>query len=331
MNRLNVYTKVFAVLLCAFTSVNSALAGHEKLVAGVDGSSVSTGAYIEVKDPYQATMLNYGTVDLTNKPEKSNLEKSWFGVRLWLDENGKEYFADDWTCQVDYSITLETPGDLPVTLATQQINIDYSPVNNYQDMALIVYENSVAGKFYTGASITVTGVTMLDDQSNSIDMPAGVHLDLEYRCDRYYVLEPNNTPNLTATLINSQPGGSVSVNNELVFNWNKVLGAESYDLEWLFIDGGSRTQNQLGAVTLPTDWSNATRISTNHNNYTISLTYPSGYLAYRIRAVGVDAASSDFEKFIYGNWSFDNAGSSGTMNADAAGAGNGAARILFRF
>lgn len=74
--------------------------------------------------------------------------------------------------------------------------------------------------------------------------------------------------------------------------WFDFQGAEEYDLEWSFYDKkgllGSAITAQNDNVLFDQETifkNNATRITTDNNNYNIQLLYPEGYLFFRVRAV----------------------------------------------
>jgi hypothetical protein len=79
------------------------------------------------------------------------------------------------------------------------------------------------------------------------------------------------------------------------FSGIAALTPVSYELEWTFIDDYATCYGMAGVCPLSSSaltynfQNNCTRISTNSASYNIPLTYPSGYLVYRIRAVRPDS------------------------------------------
>ena len=98
-------------------------------------------------------------------------------------------------------------------------------------------------------------------------------------------------------------------NRELEINWNALAGAQSYDVEWTWIDGydGDLPYNGdlRSQATIPLtkrDFElNSSRIQTKNLTYTIPLIYSKGYIVYRVRGVGKDTTPPYHYKF--GPWS----------------------------
>jgi RHS repeat-associated protein len=90
--------------------------------------------------------------------------------------------------------------------------------------------------------------------------------------------------------------------DQLVINWQPMLGAEEYQLEWTFInDYGAVSGTNIAASNLKIDYKhNSSRISTTSTSYAITLAFDKGYLCYRVRAVGRNTA--DLTKRIFSNW-----------------------------
>ena len=106
---------------------------------------------------------------------------------------------------------------------------------------------------------------------------------------------------------------------ELEINWPYLYGAESYELEWTYINNYPTdlynpisTPPFLLASAIPfTDRDfelNNTRVKTGFNKYVIPLIYDKGFIIYRVRGVGRDMNNPSH--IIYGKWSEKAIGSS---------------------
>ncbi|MFN8712861.1 MAG: hypothetical protein ACK5Z2_08400, partial [Bacteroidota bacterium] len=120
--------------------------------------------------------------------------------------------------------------------------------------------------------------------TNATTLPvwlSDIYLDLELHIERYYNLTTAALPSVWLTTSPQQ--------NELEVAWNYIEGAESYDLEWMFIDAGDDappfTNNGNG---YPINWANATRVNIREQHYPIALAYSKGILLIRVRGVGID-------------------------------------------
>jgi RHS repeat-associated protein len=99
---------------------------------------------------------------------------------------------------------------------------------------------------------------------------------------------------------------------ELLVSWTTAPWAESYDLEWLYINDYSSTNGSyLTDLTLikidPREFQfNSTRINTTKSFYNIPVLYDHGYILYRIRGVGRSNDNSDnYETDIPQKWTDD--------------------------
>lgn len=105
----------------------------------------------------------------------------------------------------------------------------------------------------------------------------------------------------------------VNSRNELEITWPFQDGAESYDLEWTFVNNVAENGTYLPETQIEINdqifRANSTRVSlkdfSEHNgqniSYRIPLIYEQGYILYRVRAVGVDI--NNVSNFIEGVWS----------------------------
>ena len=108
------------------------------------------------------------------------------------------------------------------------------------------------------------------------------------------MLDKNFTPLVKSELLTGT--------NELEVRWKFISGAESYDLEWVFIDVDDNPAPNLDNVSAGFDFHNATRVNVPGQYYHIQLGYPKGILLYRVRGVGADV--NDFGLRDEGKWSF---------------------------
>lgn len=232
-------------------------------------------------------------------PNASNgLYDAWTNVILRFDDSKQHYYAYDWEFTVTYNII--TSSYNPITGAnintssgshSSSLTITHTSAGTYQDKAVERYPNAFR------ASLTITSCTLTVHTSPSVtitygSLPAGyedIYMDLEQETQRIYRLSSAPTTGLF----------TANTHNELEVAWGFVQGAESYDLEWLFIDEPLST---LTTANLAYDFRNATRVNIPEQHYNIPLAFPRGILLYRVRGVGKDPSNP--ELWIDGAWSF---------------------------
>lgn len=132
---------------------------------------------------------------------------------------------------------------------------------------------------------TVTGVTYAGTALPPLKLIGEIILNRKYAFSTGTAPVPNNvTP--TSTAAN--------------FTWPSTAGAEEYDLEWTFFDAQStlaKSKLALGIALTQAEVSqifrfNSTRVNTANLQYTLPLTYPAGYILYRLRAARVNTTGS---------------------------------------
>jgi hypothetical protein len=128
--------------------------------------------------------------------------------------------------------------------------------------------------------------TLTDIKHNGINIPAlpqGVTLGACIRVERVFTMSKDQQVS----------GFSITENttdNTIELNWNEVSFAESYDLEWTYINNYRNNGGQVGSVSpsdLYYDFSkNSNRVNITNNSYALSKVFGRGYVLFRIRAVG---------------------------------------------
>lgn len=251
---------------------------HEKtLLSGVEGSLIATGLGLEIEDDYFDEVLANAPSLITNK---SNI-----GVRLHFTDEDREVYTSDWDLTVSYSLILIKSDGGIVNVNNKSITIDYTMSGNYSDISLHEYQN------YHSAILIVDGVTL----NGLAVVPDDVHLDLEWNVDRFFEVP-------ASSIMANYSTAYLASKNELELEWDFVLGAESYDLEWLFVDEANES---FGSFDKSYDFRNAVRVSSLENNYRISMAYPRGVFIFRVRAVGVDLQTGKRKE---GAWSLPRTG-----------------------
>lgn len=294
---LGAFTLLFAGI--AFFS-GTASAAVENALISKTGSQIATGATLSIQDQWLAYMNTNGihnsmfyTVEGRNN------------VVLRFDQSKLSNYQASWNLTVMYSISLyDQTSTLLQTYTGQTLSIDYNNSSSYKDKDLLHY----TGQYYY-AKLTVTSVTYSGSNGamNLSDYAGDVYLDLEQETERYYKFITPAVPPVMYSL-------SVA-NYKLPVSWNYSQGAESYDLEWLFVDIGEKGYSAAGGYAF--DFRDATRINTTEQHYEIPLAYPRGILLYRVRGIGTDGASG---ARVEGSWSYSNSSLTGLTTTTGSSA-----------
>ncbi|MBF4485035.1 RHS repeat-associated core domain-containing protein [Flavobacterium sp. CSZ] len=157
------------------------------------------------------------------------------------------------------------------------------------------------------ATVQVTSITY-----SSPGIHNAPYLALKFNTDRYYNLQ--NTIALPSaefikyTGTTASKASAASNADELIIKWEKNLNAPAleYELEWTWIDnfganGIAKKDSKDIALSEKDFMLNSTRIQTKETSYRIPIVYSSGYVIYRVRAVG--RFLDDLTKVYNGRWS----------------------------
>ncbi len=275
---------IIAAAIICFTAFSSR-AGTEYMVNSLVGSNITTTG-LTTQEQFYPTAT--GSV-------KSSVANAY----LHFDDSKRTYYSAFWKVIVTYNITVYDQAGASTSTSGEVLEVNFHPTSNYTDKALRTYSNTHK------ATITITNVEYKDISGNPIggSLPTDVYLDLEIFTERFYSLNTAAAPTITTA-----NGFSTSnpANNELALTWTYQQGAESYDLEWLFIDAGQSFASGGYAY----DFKNATRINTRDNKYNIPLAFPQGWVLYRVRAIGVN--TTNFTDRVESVWSYNTTSGSST-------------------
>lgn len=251
---------------------------NEQWIQSLHGTTadmpLAVGQRLRVHDPE----FNYHLANLTTYTQRYEQRTAEAVVQLRFDESRRDFYSQPWTCTVAYDlITHHIDGSVSVH-PTQSITINYDPAQPYTDIAAQYTADVI------WASLRVISVAC----DLTAGVPEDVWLDLRLDVDRHYDLGPSEAPQFSAW-----PALAPNDPSHLMLRWNFVEGADSYDLEWVFVD--CVTINGQNAVScsangLAYDFANATRVNVVGHEYEIPLAYPRGWLVFRARAVGRETA-----------------------------------------
>lgn len=288
-----------AILFLSLLIGLEGFSANDKILNYLQGSDINNVGYLTIADQ-QFTGIFISPV---TKEEKN----PYITATLRYEESILPLFGispnsmttDDFSLTVTYDISLTNSIGNIITITNQTLNITYNSQGDdtYKDIDARRYYG-----YYEGDLVVTNVVYKSFDGTTAThsvsDIPEDVYLELSSEVERYYELVVPSPWNVYPV------GSAASLNteNELKISWDYILGAESFDVEWVFVDiTGNASVIQI--ANMPFSWKNATRINTTNNYYNISMAYPSGMIIYRVRPVGVDLDNGNHNIKVYGDWS----------------------------
>jgi len=296
-------------------------AAEEKISTALKGDAITTASTGVLRIQDQDFGLNISN---------TYYHKTAVHAILRIDDRTRRKYTDNWRLIVTYNLKVWGHNNNQLSYnSAHSLAIDFMRQGSMNDIALNVHE---IGASIRKAQLTITSLKkelLHDDGSVLISstvttltdsMFKDVFLELEYKADKYKklgtsvpapghwvkdhtgaaIMNPGYVLSASG-ITNSGCAGGVQVpGNEVTFYWPTIDGAESYDLEWLFVDAGD---DPLCSTDYDFDWGDATRINTKWNFYTTALLYPRGKIVYRVRAVGVSIVTNVPDKIERGPWS----------------------------
>ncbi|NUY82703.1 hypothetical protein HUK80_17505, partial [Flavobacterium sp. MAH-1] len=198
-------------------------------------------------------------------------------------------------------------GSLSATSSDYTMEVEYNPAQNSANFVDKAYHR-ISNRY--GLRCQVVNISTLTTTSTVTDVEPNIDLEIGFKCTRYYALS-QTLPLVNHSLHDDTNELSQTSPVAATLSWSAIPGATGYEVEWAWVDNfGEPSTN--GAFT-PMDpgqikFSNAdfdashTRITTKELSYEIPLIYQSGYLVYRVRALG-KYNNQNLWPVYYGPWS----------------------------
>ncbi len=172
------------------------------------------------------------------------------------------------------------------------LTINYTPADIYSKKVLFELDG---GYKTEGRIVSIT--------SSNVAYNSALALDLEYEVESYVQFNPTNDFPLELKDVSQE-----QTKSEYQISWQQTAWAESYDLEWTFIDyyASFIDKGNLNNSTIPANvfQFNSTRINTTATSFSIPAVYGKGYILYRIRGVGKSVADG-FKADVVSRWTHD--------------------------
>ena len=280
-NKVQNMSKLHIISLLLFFTGFTSFSGDEQYTNFMNtqnGNSVSIGNSMELNDSKFYLIQGNPTWqnDFTNYAVKNR-------VVLEFDKNNPIEFLSDFTTSVEVLIEY-TDENLVDYSETRTLTLDYffDPSVSIVDRSSFIFE----GAHYI--KVTVQNVTGTP--------PANLQIRSEIEVERYYTFDHSQPVSMLG--YNYSSG-----NSHIQIYWDPIVGAEEYDLEWVFINDYTSVDGVYRpAVAINYNYyKNSTRITTNQNQYKIPSIFDHGYVIFRIR--GVSKQGAEFDLRYDGAWS----------------------------
>ncbi len=221
-------------------------------------------------------------------------------ISLRYDESSRVFYTGAWGIEVQCDVQKFNELGAAITPSEQcTLNLTYDPVAGTKYVDNSTYQTE------GGYRVVLTVVNVIFTGGIISTMPPDVILETSIETERYWFYDDTNPlmlilekPTATHKLPAPAPIPN-SPDNTMEFNWSFLVGAEEYDLEWMFVsfyDASTHSQIQNNL-----DQGKGTRVTLTDNYYNINLVYDKGYIVYRVRGVG--RMGTDFNQRAEGLWS----------------------------
>ena len=258
----------FLFVLLALTSVLKLTAVDEIRNARLNGTFVSAGNQLTVKDD------KFPSPYLVGWQNAFAFMRSKAKVEFGLNEDKHIGYSQDYNVEITFNVIATDANNVQQIFNNQTLKISYKANGTYKDKAQYNVGN------YSKLNVSVVSILVTNTAGSPISyVPKDLFLEAEIATSRNYLFFPSQTPN-ALLMGNKYNLPCVSANNELLVYWNYVPGVEEYELEWTWVNG------YAGSAQVYDFKYDATRVVTKNSYYNIPLVYENGYILYRLRHIG---------------------------------------------
>ncbi|MGH1337909.1 MAG: RHS repeat-associated core domain-containing protein [Aureispira sp.] len=302
----NKYLQLTLFVLCMLWSI-MAMGGDETYLNSLKGTHINPGKSFTAQDGWH-TYMSLNPNDWENRSQSTalmtpynrnvrftNLSIDGF-VSLRWEGSEKVAFNADWFYKIEVELlSWDAAGNpLPATIRTLAINHKVARQQEFKDWDVFQLPN---------ADKIITNVRSIERSTDGVNFSTvtqiteeDIYLETKIVVERAFTIDVSTTLTL-------QQNPPISTNRTITHVWSPIQGAEEYDFEWLFISGERGINPSTGATYTYgelIDWDNASRVSLNHNEYTLELPYEAGRVYFRVRAVGY---GNELKARLITNWS----------------------------
>ena len=227
----------------------------------------------------------------------SNVQKDYNlknRISFGVDMDYSEYVSNHQKVEVFLEVRRFDVNNVALPILNFNLKIDFNHQSNINSLVQDHLDFDEAYRMI----FKIKGI-LVDGNSVNI-LPKNLFVQGDIYVDRYTTL-----PTLTPIIQNPIKFLDLDCNNikeGLEFSWNLFPGAEEYQLEFLHVSNYGYNNSIKSENTLNFDFkNNSTRVTTSSTSYKIALLFDRGWIAYRVRPVGVDINNPSH--LIFGDWS----------------------------
>lgn len=218
-----------------------------------------------------------------------------------LDSLETQSYTASLRLKIKYWYRLAPSGNLDSTTIYRTLKLDYDPNGNTRFVA-----KSYAA-FENGYKIEIEVLDCMQDGSSLTTVPNYLQLESRIEVERYYDFDRSDCP-----VLNSPSADLRSDGGTLTISWGAQDGAETYELEYTFLDDYDTTAGQyLAKSAISYDFPRQSiRVVTPNTFYDLPYVFDHGYVVFRVRGIGRNADNPLQRQ--EGKWS--RAGDQGTLD-----------------
>src|SRR5690554_6526485 len=266
-----IYSFVFAGRIDQTSSIHTPLGGSPVVVGtatAMDSVSVSSPSALEV-DHHLFNRISFG-----------------------VDLDYEEFVSTEQKVKVSIHLERFNANNVALPSLDFYLDISYRHSDTLHSHILSSYDFSGVYKFiYRIDSIWVDDVL-----TNTL--PKNLFVQGDLFLERYTTLNTTTQVSSNLSFMDTDHDG---INDGIEFRWSNIAGAEAYEIEFMHVSNFGSSGSIISPSSLSYDFrNNSTRITTSELSYRIALVFDRGWVAYRVRPVGVDVNNPDH--LIYGSW-----------------------------
>src|SRR5690554_1817939 len=275
-------TTIFA-LFCVHNQVNAGRGDKTiSIHTPLGGSSVEVGT---------ATAIDSLELDPLGKDQRDYNVRN--RISFGVDMHYPEFVSLEQIVEVSLKVKQFDIHDKILPELNFKLNIAYYHSDSLNSLILDDYEFNDAYRV-----VFEIDTIRLNGQVVSV-LPKNLFVQANIFVERYTTLENSTISTHSTKFLDANCDTYI---DGIRFSWSSFTGAEEYQLEFMHISDYGKDSTILAPSDLNYDFrNNSTRITTSKTNYDISLLFDRGWVAYRVRPIGVDI--NDPSQLVFGNWS----------------------------
>ena len=281
------------VLIIALLIPFLGFAGEYEWTAKLDKNQLYDPAAIVT---INAEDIGHTLDELTTSPANYVTQRYTTVSLIYGRENQSDIEGENWELAVFYTIEFPGSGLVP-SLVEKKLSVYMDKAGQFSYDALDYHNIN-----HHHAKVTLTRIEVRDGAGilqEETDPAGNTHPDMAFVPDdiRFEITVHNDRH----WKVNSATAPDLQLSPAHLLSWNFIPGAETYDIEWNWVDAEAQANLPLGFDP----FKSAIRVNTWQQWYTPNLTFRQGTVHFRVRAVGkfIDGVNGDYTYKKYSDWS----------------------------